>query len=67
MILSAMTDASIVTQEAFARAYTVCWQHPGGWLDLTARRLTAPPEGIVRAFQGLVRTDDFATLKSSVK
>ena len=39
----------------------------GGWLDLAARRLTAPPEGIVRAFQTLVRTEDFATLKSSVK
>jgi acyl-CoA thioester hydrolase len=39
----------------------------GGRLDLAARRLTAPPEGIVRAFQSLVRTDDFATLKSSVK
>ena len=39
----------------------------GGWLDLEARRLTAPPEEIVRAFRTLVRTDDFATLKSSVR
>jgi acyl-CoA thioester hydrolase len=39
----------------------------GGWLDLAARRLTVPPEAIVRAFQTLVRTEDFETLKSSVK
>jgi acyl-CoA thioester hydrolase len=38
----------------------------GGWLDLAARRLIAPPDAIVRAFQSLVRTEDFATLKSSV-
>jgi acyl-CoA thioester hydrolase len=38
----------------------------GGWLDLAARRLTVPPEAIVRALAGLVRTEDFATLKSSV-
>ena len=39
----------------------------GGWLDLAARRLTAPPEALVRAFQTLVRTDDFETLRSSMK
>jgi acyl-CoA thioester hydrolase len=39
----------------------------GGWLDLGARRLTAPPAAIVRTFQGLVKTEDFETLKSSVK
>jgi len=39
----------------------------GGWLDVAERRLTAPPEAIVRAFQSLVRTEDFETLKSSVK
>src|SRR5688572_5103647 len=39
----------------------------GGWLDLAIRRLTAPPEAIVLAYQTLVRTEDFETLKSSVK
>ena len=39
----------------------------GGWLDLAERRLTTPPAAIVRAFEGLVRTEDFAELKSSVK
>lgn len=61
MILSAMTDPQIVTQVPFARAFTV------GRRDLAARRLTVPPEGIVRAFPGLIRTGDFATPNSSVK
>jgi acyl-CoA thioester hydrolase len=39
----------------------------GGWLDLTARKLTTPPAAIVRAYETLIRTEDFAVLKSSVK
>ncbi len=38
----------------------------GGWLDLAARRLTAPPPPIVEALKNLARSDDFALLESSV-
>lgn len=38
----------------------------GGWLDLAARRLTAPPPALRQALDKLARTDDFATLKSSI-
>jgi acyl-CoA thioester hydrolase len=37
----------------------------GAWLDLRARKVTAPPAEVVRAFDGLARTDDFAVLTSS--
>ena len=39
----------------------------GGWLDLAARRLTTPPQAIVRAFNTLIRTSDYAMLTSSIK
>jgi acyl-CoA thioester hydrolase len=39
----------------------------GGWLDLAARRLTTPPQAIVRAFSTLIRTADYETLSSSIK
>lgn len=39
----------------------------GGWLDLAARKLTRPPAAIVRAYEGLLRTADFAELKPSVR
>jgi acyl-CoA thioester hydrolase len=39
----------------------------GGWLDLAARRLVAPPAALHRAMASLPRTDDFAVLPSSVK
>ena len=39
----------------------------GGWLDLRARKLVAPPEGLAAAILALDRTDDFAPLESSVK
>lgn len=35
----------------------------GGWLDLAARRLVPPPEGIARALDFLVRTDDYAPIE----
>jgi len=31
----------------------------GGWLDLSRRRLTVPPEGLGRAVLALAHTDDF--------
>lgn len=39
----------------------------GGWLDLGARKLMAPPEGLLEALRGLARTDDFRELPSSLK
>jgi acyl-CoA thioester hydrolase len=39
----------------------------GGWLDLAARRLVAPPPALLAALQSLPRTDDFAALPSSLK
>ena len=34
----------------------------GGWLDLGARRLMAPPPELLAALRSLPRTDDFQTL-----
>jgi acyl-CoA thioester hydrolase len=39
----------------------------GGFLDLAARKLVAPPPGLADALRALDRSDDFATLDSSVK
>ena len=39
----------------------------GGWLDLTIRKLVAPPEALLTALRSLPRTDDFQILSSSIK
>lgn len=39
----------------------------GGWLDLTARKLVAPPEALHNAMMSLPQTSDFKMLPSSVK
>jgi acyl-CoA thioester hydrolase len=39
----------------------------GGWLDLEARRLAAPPAALLQALQSLPRTDDFTPLPTSVR
>lgn len=39
----------------------------GGWLDLTTRRLIAPPPEILAALQRLPRSADFEDLPSSLK
>jgi acyl-CoA thioester hydrolase len=39
----------------------------GGWLDLTERKLVAPPEALLAALQSLPQTTDFTALPSSVK
>jgi acyl-CoA thioester hydrolase len=39
----------------------------GGWLDLDARRLVVPPPPLAAAMAALGRTDDFATLPSSLR
>jgi acyl-CoA thioester hydrolase len=37
----------------------------GGWLDLVARKLVAPPEGLLAALRALPRTEDFEILPGS--
>ena len=39
----------------------------GGWLDLQARKLVAPPEALHDAMKSLPRTSDFTVLPTSVK
>jgi acyl-CoA thioester hydrolase len=39
----------------------------GGWLDLEARKLIAPPPEIMTALQRLPRSDDFEELQSSLR
>jgi acyl-CoA thioester hydrolase len=39
----------------------------GGWLSLTERKLTGPPEELKSAWLQLARTEDFEELRSSVK
>jgi len=39
----------------------------GGWLDLTIRKLVAPPEALRAALHSLPPTDDFQILSSSIK
>jgi acyl-CoA thioester hydrolase len=38
-----------------------------GWLDLDARRLMVPPEGLLVALRALDRTEDFRELPSSIR
>ena len=39
----------------------------GGWFDLAARKLVAPPEKLAAALRDLDRTETFEILKSSLK
>jgi acyl-CoA thioester hydrolase len=39
----------------------------GGWFDLNARKLIAPPQPIADALRALDRTEDFEKLESSVR
>ena len=39
----------------------------GGWLDLTARKLVAPPKALHIAMKSLPQTSDFTVLPSSIK
>lgn len=39
----------------------------GGWLDLAARKLVAPPPALLAAMNALPRTSDFLELPSSVR
>ena len=38
----------------------------GGWLDLSARKLVAAPEALLKALKELPKTDDFQELPASV-
>ena len=39
----------------------------GGFLDLDARKLVAPPPAVLAAYLSLPRTDDYVDLPSSIK
>lgn len=39
----------------------------GGWLDLSTRKLIAPPAALRAALQSLAQTDDYSELPSSVR
>ena len=39
----------------------------GGWLDLNARKLVAPPEKLLQALQNSPRSDDFQEVPSNLK
>lgn len=39
----------------------------GGWLDLEARKLIAPPPALMATWEALARTEDFQPLASSIK
>jgi acyl-CoA thioester hydrolase len=39
----------------------------GGWLDLTKRKLVAPPPKLLAAMNSLEKTSDFIVLPSSIK
>jgi acyl-CoA thioester hydrolase len=39
----------------------------GGWMDLAARRLVAPPDTLIALFRSDLKTEDFAELPSSLK
>jgi acyl-CoA thioester hydrolase len=39
----------------------------GGWLDLTVRKLVAPPEGLLTALQRAPRSEEFMEIPSSLK
>jgi acyl-CoA thioester hydrolase len=39
----------------------------GGWLDLSLRKLVAPPEALLAALRSLPQTEDFQALSSSIK
>ena len=39
----------------------------GGWLDLSTRKLVAPPEALLRALQSLTKAEDFEVLPSRLR
>lgn len=59
----------ILRNEIRRRDGTLCAtvRSSGGWLDLSARKLVAPPPALFEAMNSLPRTDDFEALRSSVR
>ena len=59
----------VLRNEFFRADGTLCARvtSAGGWLDLAARRLTAPPDALLSALQSLPKTADHAALRSSLK
>ena len=55
--------------EIFCLDGTLCARvtSAGGWLDLEARKLVAPPEALHNAMKSLPRTSDFRVLSSSIR
>lgn len=39
----------------------------GGWMDLTERKLVAPPDGLLTALRSAPRSEDFVEARSSLK
>ena len=59
----------IIRNDVFHQDGTLCARvtSAGGWLDLAARKLIAPPEALVAALRSLPRTDAYTELPSSVR
>lgn len=58
----------VMRNEIFRTEGTLCARitSAGGWLDLTARKLVAPPQALLSALHSLDKTTDFIALPSSV-
>ena len=59
----------VLRNEIFCKGGKLCARvtSAGGWLDLAARRLVAPPDALLAALKSLPTTADFTVLPSSVK
>jgi acyl-CoA thioester hydrolase len=67
--LSADGSRFLMRNEVFRPDGKLCAKitSAGGWLDLAARRLVAPPEALLAALKLLPQTADFTPLPSSVR
>ncbi len=67
--LSADGSRFVLRNEILRPDGTLCARvtSAGGWLDLAARKLVAPPAPLLAALQSLPRTDDFAALPSVLR
>ena len=59
----------LILQEMLRADGAVCARitSTGGWMDLAARKLVAPPEALLTAMKSLIREADFTPLPSSLK
>jgi len=67
--LSADGSRFVLRNEILRPDGTLCARvtSAGGWLDLAARKLVAPPAPLLAALQSLPRTDDFTVLPSVLR